>query len=168
MMTPTVSAATAHICSTLYRFPHRYPTVNVVTLPKLRRMMCSGTEMWKANAQLLSMLTAKNMSAMQARRRSGIAVVRKGFHEIFCESVLSCEESAKRVARANCTKVMIRPVGAEGGAGQSGVHRRWKVRRGCGRALAQEGTLPLSGSYLSWSPLTMAGECGMREEKMGD
>lgn len=36
----------------------------VVTLPNERKMICTGTEMLNAKAQLLSMLTAKNIRAM--------------------------------------------------------------------------------------------------------
>ena len=43
----------------------------VVTLPKLRRMMCTGTLMLKANAQLFSMLIMKNATAMKAHLRTG-------------------------------------------------------------------------------------------------
>jgi hypothetical protein len=45
----------------------------VVTLPKLRKMICTGTEMLNANAQLLSILTAKNMSATKPHLRKGTA-----------------------------------------------------------------------------------------------
>jgi hypothetical protein len=54
--TPTVSITTLVTCSLEYRFPLTTPASMVVTLPKLRRIMCTGTEMLKANAQLFSML----------------------------------------------------------------------------------------------------------------
>jgi len=56
-MTPSVSAHTDATCTREYRLPLSQPAPMVVTLPKLRRMMCTGTLMSNANAQLLSMLT---------------------------------------------------------------------------------------------------------------
>ncbi len=43
----------------------------VVTLLKLRRIMCMGTLMLNAKAQLLSMLMLKNMTAIKAHLRKG-------------------------------------------------------------------------------------------------
>ena len=54
--TPTVSITTLVTCSFEYLFPLTTPASIVVTLPKLRRMMCTGTEMLNANAQLFNML----------------------------------------------------------------------------------------------------------------
>ena len=50
MMIPTVSMATLKIWIRVYRFPHMKPTSIVVTLPPLRRMICTGTEMLYPNA----------------------------------------------------------------------------------------------------------------------
>jgi hypothetical protein len=54
--TPTVSITTLVTCNFEYLFPLTTPASIVVTLPKLRRMMCTGTEMLNANAQLFNML----------------------------------------------------------------------------------------------------------------
>lgn len=54
--TPTVNKTTLDTCSFEYRFPLTTPANIVVTLPKLRKIMCTGTEMLNANAQLFSML----------------------------------------------------------------------------------------------------------------
>jgi hypothetical protein len=54
--TPTVRITTLVTCSFEYLFPLTTPASMVVTLPKLRKMMCTGTEMLKAKAQLFSML----------------------------------------------------------------------------------------------------------------
>ena len=43
----------------------------VVTLPKLLRMMWTGTEMLNANAQLFIMLTVKNKAALTHHFRKG-------------------------------------------------------------------------------------------------
>lgn len=43
----------------------------VVTLPKLLRMMWTGTEMLKAKAQLFIMLTVKNKAALTHHFRKG-------------------------------------------------------------------------------------------------
>jgi len=92
----------------LYRFPATsQPTVRVVTLPKLRRMMCIGTEILKAKAQLLSMLTEKKRSAMVTRRCSGTRVGLRGRCDHFEEEedgdevVDTCEGRAKRDVRMN-------------------------------------------------------------------
>ena len=69
--TPVVSNATLNTCSALYRLPRMTPAAMVVTLPKLRRMMCTGTLMLKAKAQLFSMLMLKNMAATKHHRRKG-------------------------------------------------------------------------------------------------
>lgn len=48
----------------------------VVTLPNERKMMCTGTEILNAKAQLFSILTPKNMEAMNAHFRRGTVRVR--------------------------------------------------------------------------------------------
>jgi hypothetical protein len=63
-MTPRVKMATEKICKLEYFFPRSHPAAIVVTLPKLLRMMWTGTEMLKANAQLFIMLTVKNNAAL--------------------------------------------------------------------------------------------------------
>jgi hypothetical protein len=62
-MTPTVNNATLAICTGEYFFPLNQPAAIVVTDPKLRKMICTGTLMLKAKAQLFNILTAKNMAA---------------------------------------------------------------------------------------------------------
>lgn len=64
--TPTVNIPTEKTCTREYRFPLSQPAAMVETLPKLRRMMWTGTLMSNAKAQLLSMLTAKNIAALRA------------------------------------------------------------------------------------------------------
>jgi len=44
----------------------------VCTLPKLLSIMCIGTEILNAKAQLFSILTAKKSKARRARRERGI------------------------------------------------------------------------------------------------
>ena len=44
-MIPSVSMVTLNTCILVYLFPQIKPTSIVVTLPPLRRMMCTGTEM---------------------------------------------------------------------------------------------------------------------------
>jgi hypothetical protein len=70
-ITPAVRKATEMICTGVYFFPRIQPAAIVVTLPKLRRMMCTGTEMLKAKAQLFSILTAKNNVALMHHFRKG-------------------------------------------------------------------------------------------------
>lgn len=41
---PSVSIPTLNTCILVYLFPQMKPTSMVVTLPPLRRMMCTGTE----------------------------------------------------------------------------------------------------------------------------
>jgi len=62
--TPSVSITTLPTCNAEYLFPCNAPAAMVVTLPNERRMICTGTEMLNAKAQLLSMLTAKNIKAI--------------------------------------------------------------------------------------------------------
>ena len=70
-MTPMVRTATENTCRLVYLFPRSHPAAIVVTLPKLLRMMWTGTEMLKANAQLFSMLTVKNNKALMHHLRKG-------------------------------------------------------------------------------------------------
>jgi hypothetical protein len=73
-------------------------------------MMCMGTEMLKANAQLLSMFTAKNMRERRVRRVSGIFGGVKRM-PVDVEEDLSCDGRAKRAVRRNWVIVMRRPIG---------------------------------------------------------
>ena len=112
--TPTVNAATLPTCTLLYLLPIVHPTAIVCTLPKLLRIICMGTEMSKAKAQLLSMLTLKNMSERSASRLSGI-LGRASPKLPFCfaeeeERDWSCEGRAKRAVRRNWMSVMRRPL----------------------------------------------------------
>lgn len=70
-ITPAVRIATEKICIGVYFLPRIHPAAMVVTLPKLRRIMCTGTEMLNAKAQLFSMLTAKNNVALMHHFRKG-------------------------------------------------------------------------------------------------
>lgn len=70
-MTPSVSIATEKICKGVYFFPRRYPAAIVVTLPKLLRIMWTGTDMLNAKAQLFIMLTVKNSAALIHHLRNG-------------------------------------------------------------------------------------------------
>ena len=70
-MTPTVKIATEKTCRGVYLLPRSHPAAMVVTLPKLLRMMCTGTEMSKAKAQLFIMLTVKNNAALTHHFRNG-------------------------------------------------------------------------------------------------
>ena len=69
--TPTVSSTTLRTCRVLYCFPLMTPINIVDTLPKLRRMIWTGTLMLKAKAQLLSILMLKNMAAMNVHFQKG-------------------------------------------------------------------------------------------------
>ena len=51
--------------------PRAHPAAIVVTLPKLLRMIWTGTEMLKAKAQLFSILTVKNSVALTHHFRNG-------------------------------------------------------------------------------------------------
>lgn len=102
--TPTVNAATLPTCTRLYLLPHNHPTANVCTLPKLRSMICIGTEMLNANAQLFNMFTPKNRSAIKARRSRGIEVGRR--RHVDGES---CVGRAKMDVRRNWLTVRSRP-----------------------------------------------------------
>lgn len=55
----------------VYFFPRSHPAIIVVTLPKLRNIMCTGTDMLNANAQLFIMLTVKNRPALIHHFRNG-------------------------------------------------------------------------------------------------
>jgi hypothetical protein len=70
-MTPRVKKATEKICSRVYLFPRSQPAAMVVTLPKLLRIICTGTEMLKAKAQLFIMFTVKNNAALTHHFRKG-------------------------------------------------------------------------------------------------
>jgi len=76
-MTPMVRTATENICRGVYFFPRKYPAAIVVTLPKLLRMMWTGTEMLKANAQLFIILTVKNSMALVSHLWNGTGDDRK-------------------------------------------------------------------------------------------
>lgn len=84
----------------------------VQTLPNERRMIWTGTEIEKANAQLFSMFTAKNMLAITAQRHGGTEreVLDKILEEVV--GLLSWVGRAKIVARTNWRNVIIRPVGS--------------------------------------------------------
>jgi len=69
----------------------------VETLPKLRRMMWTGTLMSNAKAQLLSILTAKNIAALRAHLWKGTA----GFLRKRGPEGESCEGRQERVVRMN-------------------------------------------------------------------
>ena len=75
--TPNVSNITLTTCSKLYRLPRITPASIVVTLPKLRKMMCTGTLMSYAKAQLFSMLIAKCIVATSAHLETGTLGGRK-------------------------------------------------------------------------------------------
>jgi hypothetical protein len=51
--------------------PRIQPAAMVVTLPKLLRMIWTGTEMLNAKAQLFNMLTVKNRTALVTHFRKG-------------------------------------------------------------------------------------------------
>jgi hypothetical protein len=70
-MTPKVRIATENTCRRVYLFPRNHPAAIVVTLPKLLRIMWTGTEMLKAKAQLFSMLTVKKSAALMHHFRNG-------------------------------------------------------------------------------------------------
>ena len=70
-MTPNVKTATEKTCKGVYFLPRIQPAIIVVTLPKLLRMMWTGTEILKANAQLFNMLTVKNKAALTHHFRNG-------------------------------------------------------------------------------------------------
>lgn len=72
-MTPTVRNATEMTCSRVKRLPHSQPTRIVVTLPPLRKMMCTGTDILYPNAKLLRMLTLKKRTMFRSQRRIGMA-----------------------------------------------------------------------------------------------
>lgn len=73
MMIPTVSMATLKTCTGVYRFPQMYPTNMVVTLPPLRRIMWTGTEMLYPKAKLFRRLTVKKRTMLGSHRASGMA-----------------------------------------------------------------------------------------------
>jgi len=71
-------------------------------------MMCIGTQILKAKAQLFSMLTAKKRNAIDASRWSGMRVGLRGRIDHFEEDdegedvvVEICEGRAKRAVRMN-------------------------------------------------------------------
>jgi hypothetical protein len=70
-ITPSVSMATENTCKKVYLFPRSHPAAIVVTLPKLLRMIWTGTEMLKAKAQLFNMLMVKNNTALMHHLRNG-------------------------------------------------------------------------------------------------
>lgn len=104
-MTPIVRMTTLKICNREYFFPTSQPAPIVVTLPKLRRMMCTGTLMLNENAQLLSMLTAKNIAAPTIQRRIGT----EGFLMNIGREGSYCEGYAESAEKMNCISVMRRP-----------------------------------------------------------
>jgi hypothetical protein len=70
-ITPKVNIATENTCKRVYLLPRNHPAAIVVTLPKLLRMMCTGTDMLNAKAQLFIMLTVKNSAALMHHFRNG-------------------------------------------------------------------------------------------------
>ena len=70
-MTPRVSTATEKIWTGVYLLPRNHPAAMVVTLPKLLRMIWTGTEISKAKAQLFIMLTVKNKAALMTHFLNG-------------------------------------------------------------------------------------------------
>jgi hypothetical protein len=70
-MTPKVRIATEKICNRVYLFPRNHPAAIVVTLPKLLRMIWTGTDMLKAKAQLFIIFTVKNNAALMHHFRKG-------------------------------------------------------------------------------------------------
>jgi hypothetical protein len=102
--TPKVKSTTLPTWNKLNRLPCKAPASIVVTLPKERRMMWTGTEMLNAKAQLLSMFTPKNMSAMYAHLRIGTAgVLRVKVGVIW-------EKEAARAVKMNWERVIRRPM----------------------------------------------------------
>jgi hypothetical protein len=70
-ITPSVKIATEKTCRKVYLLPRNHPAAIVVTLPKLLRIMWTGTEILKAKAQLFSILTVKNNAALTHHFRKG-------------------------------------------------------------------------------------------------
>jgi len=70
-MTPNVNMATENTCRRVYLLPRSQPAAIVVTLPKLLRIIWTGTEILKAKAQLFIMLTVKNNAALMHHFRNG-------------------------------------------------------------------------------------------------
>ena len=93
-------------CTFVYRFPHKYPTSIVITLPPLRNMMCTGTDISYPKAKLFSRLTAKNMTMFGTHRISGtfLGLRKKGG----C-LIEKWAGNVKRATMTNCVKVMRRP-----------------------------------------------------------
>jgi hypothetical protein len=108
----------------------------VVTLPKLRRMMWTGTLMLKANAQLLSMLMPKNMAAMNAHLRmgtfGGLTVL-----EVLVENCVGYEANA---VNKNWKKVMSSP-----DCRQHGI-----PEQACGHDIPLDGSLLREWSVHGW------------------
>lgn len=107
MMMPVVSIATLKTCTFVYRFPHKYPTSIVNTLPPLRNMMCTGTDILYPKAKLFSRLTAKNMTIFGTHRISGTFL---GLRKEGGCLVEKWPGNVKRATMKNWVKVMRRPL----------------------------------------------------------
>ena len=105
-MTPTVSIATLKTCTRVYFLPHIQPANIVVTLPPLRRIIWTGTEISNLNAKLLSMLTAKNKTMFGSHRKTGTAGFFKNHGGREAEK---CCGHVKRAVITNWVKVIRRP-----------------------------------------------------------
>ena len=108
-------------CTFVYRFPHKYPTSIVITLPPLRNMMCTGTDILYPKAKLFSRLTAKNMTILGTHRISGTFL---GLRKNGGCLIEKWAGHVKRATRTNCVKVMRRP-----GECVSGLQERTVVDR---------------------------------------
>ena len=98
---------TLKTCSLLYRFPRSHPINIVETLPKLRRMMWTGTLMLNAKAQLFSMLMLKNIAAISTHLRRGTFGFSRG--ELLLSVHEICEGAAATTVKMNWKKVIRRP-----------------------------------------------------------
>ena len=104
--TPIESNATEMTCIWEYFFPRSHPAPMVVTLPKLRRMICTGTDILNAKAQLFSILTAKNIAALKAHLRNGTGVSLRRNRPLRS----NWEGQAKMHVKTNWKRVMRRPL----------------------------------------------------------
>ena len=78
----------------------------VVTLPPLRSIICTGTDILYPKAKLFIMFTVKNMAALGSQRMIGTA---GGLRSQGNLAVEMCAGSVKRKVTRNCVKVMRRP-----------------------------------------------------------
>jgi hypothetical protein len=106
IMTPMVSIATPSICPLLYLVPQRKPTIMVVTLPPLRKMICTGTDILKPKAKLFNMFTVKNSSTLGIHRVMGTVGLLRNNGGCWAEK---CAGQDSRVVIKNWTNVMSRP-----------------------------------------------------------